>query len=143
MADLFSRAWLVIVLLCPTPLARPTRDLDCLLTIKGQTQHRTTAKTRDNAGARWRRLTSPPERVLSAKMRSAVEEIKLYNAVRLIGSNRGHATTDTDIRCKSRFETSGEFHYEIPPPTSRSEATVCAVTGGTGPTKSRLSSSAG
>jgi hypothetical protein len=43
---------------------------------------------------------------------------------------RGHATTDTDIRFKSRFETSGEFHREIPPPTSRSEATVCAVTGG-------------
>src|SRR5437667_6882404 len=43
---------------------------------------------------------------------------------------RGHATTDTDIRFKSRFETSGEFHRDIPPPTPRSEATVCAVTGG-------------
>ena len=46
------------------------------------------------------------------------------------GSNPGHATTDTDIRFKSRFETSGEFHRDIPPPTPRSEATVCAVTGG-------------
>jgi hypothetical protein len=36
----------------------------------------------------------------------------------------GHATTDTDIRFKSRFETSGEFHRETPPPTPRSEATV-------------------
>ena len=43
---------------------------------------------------------------------------------------RGGATTDTDIRFKSRFETSGEFHRDIPPPTPRSEATVCAVTGG-------------
>ena len=40
------------------------------------------------------------------------------------------ATIDTDIRFKSRFETSGEFHRDIPPPTPRSEATVCAVTGG-------------
>src|SRR3981189_3707547 len=46
------------------------------------------------------------------------------------GSNPGHATTDTDIRFKSRFKTSGEFHRDIPPPTPRSEATVCAVTGG-------------
>ena len=43
---------------------------------------------------------------------------------------RGHATTDTDIRFKSRFETSGEFHRDIPPPTPHSEATLCAVTGG-------------
>jgi hypothetical protein len=49
---------------------------------------------------------------------------------RRVGSNPGHATTDTDIRFKSRFETSGEFHRDIPPPTPRSEATVCAVTGG-------------
>ena len=46
------------------------------------------------------------------------------------GSDPGHATTDTDIRFKSRFETSGEFHRDVPPPTPRSEATVCAVTGG-------------
>jgi hypothetical protein len=51
-------------------------------------------------------------------------------ACRTVVSNRGHATTDTDIRFKSRFETSGEFHRDIPPPTPRSEATVCAVTGG-------------
>src|SRR4051812_17696671 len=42
----------------------------------------------------------------------------------------GHATTGTDIRFKSRFETSGEFHRNIPPPTPRSEATVCTMTGG-------------
>src|SRR6266436_3593700 len=46
-----------------------------------------------------------------------------------MGSNRGHATTDTDVRFNSRFETSGEFHRDIPPPTPRSEATVCAVVG--------------
>ena len=46
------------------------------------------------------------------------------------GSKRGNATTNTDIRFKSRFEASGEFHRDIPPPTPRSEATVCAVTGG-------------
>jgi len=51
-----------------------------------------------------------------------------------IGSNPGHATTDTGIRCKSRFETSGEF-ITNPSSTSRSEATVCAVTGGTGSTE--------
>ena len=50
--------------------------------------------------------------------------------MRAIGSNPGHATTDTDIRFKYRFETSGEFHRDFPPPTPRSEATVCAVTGG-------------
>ena len=43
---------------------------------------------------------------------------------------RGHATTDTDIRFKSRFETSGEFQRDVPPPTPRSEPTVSAVTGG-------------
>jgi hypothetical protein len=47
-----------------------------------------------------------------------------------IGSNRGLPTTDTDIRFKSRFETSGEFYRDIPPLTPRSEATVYAVTGG-------------
>ncbi len=55
---------------------------------------------------------------------------KVSETCRMVGSNRGHATTDTDIRFKSRFETSGEFHRDIPPPTPRSEATVCAVTGG-------------
>lgn len=38
---------------------------------------------------------------------------QLHNAVCLIGSNQGHATTDTDIRFKSRFETSGEFPRDI------------------------------
>jgi hypothetical protein len=49
---------------------------------------------------------------------------------RRLARRTGHATTDTDIRFKSRFETSGEFHRDVPPPTPRSEATVCAVTGG-------------
>jgi hypothetical protein len=49
---------------------------------------------------------------------------------RRLARRTGHATTDTDIRFKSRFETSEEFHRDIPPPTPRSEATVCAVTGG-------------
>jgi hypothetical protein len=49
---------------------------------------------------------------------------------RRLARRTGHATTDADIRFKSRFETSGEFHRDIPPPTPRSEATICAVTGG-------------
>src|SRR5947209_6311613 len=72
------------------------------------------------------RLPSPPTRVAHHDDRRD----PLHNAIDLIGSNRGHATTDTDIRFKSRFETSGEFHRDVPPPTPRSEATVCAVTGG-------------
>ena len=79
--------------------------------------------------ASHRGLPSPPSRVAHHDEISGRRD-PLHNAIDLIGSNRGHATTDTDIRFKSRFETSGEFHRDIPPPTPRSGGTVCAVTGG-------------
>jgi hypothetical protein len=91
------------------------------------------------SGARWpRRIqsgvqVSGPLPSFPTRRRSTIfSPIVRRNseACRTVGSNRGHATTDTDIRFKSRFETSGEFHRDIPPPTPRSEATVCAVTGG-------------
>jgi hypothetical protein len=72
----------------------------------------------------------PPRSSIKQQRRADRPSQALPRIYRGVGSNRGHATTDTDIRFKSRFETSGEFHREIPPPTSRSEATVCAVTGG-------------
>jgi hypothetical protein len=76
---------------------------------------RTAAKSTPPCTANWARSSDgsqhkPLERLGNAKLPQLSLRECRYRWL------RGHATTDIDIRFKSRFETSGEFHRDIPPP---------------------------
>src|ERR1700730_17950132 len=76
-------------------------DLDCLLTVESEALHSLTKTRTTQARDRRAWIAAGP---LSALVRATSERDQLHTAIRLRVSNRGAATTDTDIRRWWPFE---------------------------------------